>query len=58
MISSSLEPISAAERTDGLPWVDLGVGGHFFVEGVAFLTPRAGQVYIFFRMGLHFRYPF
>ena len=26
-ISTSLEPISAAERTDGLPWVDLGVGG-------------------------------
>ena len=26
-ISTSLEPISAVERTDGLPWVDLGVGG-------------------------------
>ena len=27
MISTNLEQISAAERTDGLPWVDLGVGG-------------------------------
>ena len=26
MISTSLEQISAAERTDGLPWVDLGMG--------------------------------
>ena len=27
MSSTNLEQISAAERTDGLPWVDLGVGG-------------------------------
>ena len=27
MISTSLEQISAAQRIDGLPWVDLGVGG-------------------------------
>ncbi len=26
MISTNLEQISAAERTDGFPWVDLGVG--------------------------------
>ena len=25
-ISTSLEMISVAERADGLPWVDLGVG--------------------------------
>ena len=27
MLSTNLEQISAAERTDGLPWADLGVGG-------------------------------
>ena len=27
MISTNLEQISAAQRIDGLPWVDLGVGG-------------------------------
>ena len=27
MISTIWEPISAAGRTGGLPWVDLGVGG-------------------------------
>ena len=27
MISISWEPISVAEPTGGLPWVDLGVGG-------------------------------
>ena len=33
-ISTSLEAISAAERADGLPWVDLGVGRPFLSKGL------------------------
>ena len=47
MISTSLETISAAEREDGLPWADLGLGGPIFVEWVAFSTP-------FLAKGLYF----
>ena len=50
----SLEAISAAERADGLPWVDLGVGKLFLSKGVAFLSSRAGQACIFWRRGCIF----
>ena len=39
MISMSLETISAAEREDGLPWADLGVGGPFLSKGLHFRRP-------------------
>ena len=35
-MSTSLEAISAAARADGLPWVDLGVGGPFLLKGLHF----------------------
>ena len=35
-ISTSSEMISAAERADGLPWVDLGVGRPFLSKGLHF----------------------
>ena len=40
MISMSLEAISAAERADGLPWVDLGVGRHLLSKGLHFCRPE------------------
>ena len=32
--------ISAAERADGLPWVDLGVGGLFLLKGLHVCRPE------------------